>query len=146
MPLEAGTWFWEVQLLQKGDEVWLGVCNDESCADDRWSTHADGTDPATVWYYDGSRSYRGWPLKCQGKDVKDVLGFEGELEEYGTGNTISFLLDMEQDALVIYRDGIVQAVVRDLPPGPLWPIGELDDTNDHYVLRRACRLASDAST
>merc|ERR1712100_791838 len=22
MPLEAGTWFWEVQLLQKGDEVW----------------------------------------------------------------------------------------------------------------------------
>jgi len=64
------------------------------------------------------------------------------VQGYGAGNTIGFLLDMEQGALVIYRDGVLQAVLRDPPPGPLWPIGELDYTDDHYVLKCACRLAS----
>lgn len=141
-PLEAGLWFFEVHVRQKGDETWVGVTADASLVDLRNKTTDTMSAPRVVSYYDGSRGYR-TPCLKSGPD-----GRRGEASPYGSGDSIGVLVHCDAPRSIhFFKNGVLQGepfVGADVPAGPLWPIAHLDSANDVYVLRRMQLLRNGA--
>lgn len=135
MPFESGLWFFEVYIQHKGDETWVGVTNDRQIAFLQYKTTDTMTSESVCAYYDSRRSYRRPPVKNRGQTLTDLNG-----QQYGVGNAVGVLVDVDRGNLCFYLDGKFQSLVNGIPEGVLWPVAHLDATDDCYILRRTLQL------
>ena len=135
--LESGTWYWEVQVAQQGDETWVGITNNPELVHTRHKTTDTMDDKSVCAYYDGQRSYRCPALKNGGRTMSKHVA------RYSSGNIVGVLVDVDARSLSFYLDGLLQHTLTDIPNGPLYPVAHMDRKDDRYLLHRTCEMLPD---
>lgn len=134
--LNAGKWFWEVQVERLGDEMWIGITDDRSLVDLYHQSPGSIRLHPRIWAYnDGSR---GRGFECAGKRLERLP------EPYMDGDFLQFYLDVKATTLAIFKNGILQATHTNLPANTTYyPFVALDFSNDAVVMHRALSFAEE---
>jgi len=130
----AGIAIFKFKILEKSDEMWLGISETMDLAQEELLQNADSD--SVFMFADGSRQgRRRFPChKTKETECKPVQGLSS-IAPYGKGDVVGFELDVSGGVLKVSVNGQLQSICQTLPTKRKWTVfAILDAIHDSVQL------------